>query len=85
MHSEKNMASANGDPSDVLVLNATGGMSGLPSVVSWDPQLSKDWDQEKPTDQCILRMKRLLTELFFLVMLSNHNDLMHDVLIHMIL
>ena len=24
----------------------------------WDPHLSQDWDQEKPTEQCILRIKR---------------------------
>ncbi len=32
----------------------------LPSQTAtlWDPHLSKDWDQEKPTEQCILRIKR---------------------------
>ena len=24
----------------------------------WDPHMSQDWDQEKPTEQCILRIKR---------------------------
>lgn len=25
---------------------------------SWDPLFSPDWDQEKPTEQCFLRIKR---------------------------
>ena len=24
----------------------------------WDPNLSNDWDKEKATEQCILRIKR---------------------------
>ena len=24
----------------------------------WDPFLSKDWEKERPTEQCILRIKR---------------------------
>lgn len=27
----------------------------------WDPCSCKDWENEKPTQQCVLRIKRLLT------------------------
>ena len=44
-----------GDPENVFVMPAEmqGGTNAL-----WDPILSKDWDQEKPTEQCYLRIKR---------------------------
>ncbi len=45
--------------SSLLLLHAEaahGEMSAL-----WDPHLSKDWDIEKPTEQCYLRIKRYQT------------------------
>lgn len=32
--------------------------SGSGSTILWDPDLSSDWEKEKPTQQCILRIKR---------------------------
>lgn len=46
----------------------TGIVSGVPAgagllsqlhATSWDPTLSTDWDNEKASQQCILRIKRL--------------------------
>lgn len=31
---------------------------GYPSSTSWDPSNSPDWDNEKPTEQCVARIKR---------------------------
>ena len=39
-----------------VVDDAGGGGTSL-----WDPGLSSDWDQEKPSNQCILRIKRFVT------------------------
>lgn len=52
-------ASASGSDENLLsfqsfVEDSGGGGSGL-----WDPELSSDWDKEKATPQCILRIKRL--------------------------
>ena len=33
------------------------GMHALLNM-SWDPLSSNDWDREKPTEQCFLRIKR---------------------------
>ena len=38
----------------VAVIEDSGG--GITSL--WDPCLSSDWDKEKPSQQCILRIKR---------------------------
>jgi len=48
-------ASGSTDSVDLLsfVEDAGGGGTTL-----WDPDLSNDWDKEKPTNQCILRIKR---------------------------
>ena len=36
-----------------VIEDSGGGTSSL-----WDPCLSSDWDKEKPSQQCILRIKR---------------------------
>lgn len=38
-----------------FVEDAGGGGTSL-----WDPGLSSDWDKEKPSNQCILRIKRFV-------------------------
>ena len=32
-----------------------------PAAPLWDPLLSRDWDNEKPKQQCILRIKRCVS------------------------
>lgn len=58
MKTEVEMATANTEESLHLVVadeltNITGTL--------WDPCLSKDWEKEKPSPQCILRIKRYRT------------------------
>lgn len=53
----------------VLPSLPTGIVSGVPAgagllsqihYTSWDPTMSTDWDNEKASQQCILRIKRLM-------------------------
>ncbi|XP_022108193.1 ubiquitin-conjugating enzyme E2 Z-like isoform X2 [Acanthaster planci] len=34
------------------------------STASWDPSASRDWDDQKPTQQCILRIKRDIMNIY---------------------
>ena len=50
------MATANGTDDELSLL---GGEEIPPQMVlPWDPCHCKDWDNEKPKQQCILRIKR---------------------------
>uniref|UniRef100_A0A3Q2C6L3 E2 ubiquitin-conjugating enzyme n=1 Tax=Cyprinodon variegatus TaxID=28743 RepID=A0A3Q2C6L3_CYPVA len=44
---------------------AGGGLLSQIHATSWDPTLSADWDNEKASQTCILRIKRLLYIYFF--------------------
>lgn len=52
------MAAANTEESPNLVLAEEMPAHSTYSFSHWDPCLSKDWDKEKPSHQCILRIKR---------------------------
>ena len=45
--------------SATALLTAAVSESGIShAAYKWDPQNSKDWDKEKPTEQCLSRIKR---------------------------
>ena len=50
------MAAAEAENEDNLVVLAD--VVAAQTATLWDPHLSQDWDQAKPTEQCILRIKR---------------------------
>lgn len=51
----KMAASGSDEAVDLLTFVEDSGGGG---TALWDPDLSNDWDKEKPTNQCILRIKR---------------------------
>ena len=67
-HSETNMAT-NSSHSDAFLMNLMGSDMASSTATLWDPLLSKDWDQEKVTDQCVLRIKRYSLEIYVKVKL----------------
>lgn len=46
-----------------------------PMAVAWDPQNCKDWDCEKPTPQCITRIKKFEALFDFVLLTQLHLDL----------
>ena len=52
------MATADDETNSAGFLLENAEQIGLNSL--WDPHLSKDWDKEKATEQCLLRIKRYI-------------------------
>jgi len=51
------------DKNEVLLMNEDAAtfdlqVAELETSAPWDPMASKDWDKEKPTQQCLIRIKR---------------------------
>ena len=70
------------DSEDLAIKLTKDGLFGLLSDSSqpigatlWDPHLSKDWDMEKPSKECISRIKRCAARIFEPVAVAySHND-----------
>ena len=55
---QKSIMAATSEESEVGLLVVGGESMETIKNVLWDPNLSKDWDNEKPTTQCLNRIKR---------------------------
>ncbi len=51
-------AASENEEADSLYTNLMAEMLNSKAESAWDPNRSRDWDKEKPTEQCFLRIKR---------------------------
>ena len=61
-------ADADANESTLVVLSE---VVAAQTATLWDPHMSQDWDQEKPTEQCILRIKRYRCDIAFIQMVTS--------------